>query len=187
MNAKPIDLITSEGKTHLSGADIEHRKRNEIAFGGESLVCPAFVAADTVAKLKWDELVEKYSGQRFVSSADEGHLARYCMLYAEYQDLLVHRARVANIDFTSFEMEEIIEEMKAKIGKVAAKRMWKKVEYILSVDGILSIDKAINAKACVLTQMEDRLFLNPLAKIKNVPKRQKEPEKDAVDQELDSI
>lgn len=188
MNAKPIDILVSEGKTHLTEAEIEHRKQNEITFGGESLECPPFVASDSVAKNKWDELVGKYSGQRFVSSADEGHLARYCKLYAEYMDLLVHRARVADIDFTSYEMSEILQEFEDKTGKVNAKRLWKKVEYILSIDGIFSIDKAINAKASVLTQMEDRLFLNPLAKIKNVPKRPpKEHEKDAVDQELDAI
>lgn len=38
----------------------------------------------------------------------------------------------------------------------------------------MAMDKAINAKMAALVQMEDRLFLSPLAKVKNVPK---EPEK----------
>lgn len=185
MNARPIELL---GNTHLTKAEIEHRKNNQIAFGGESLCCPAFVAENKIAYAKWGELVDKYSGQAFISSADEGHLARYCMLYAEYRDLLEHRARIANIDFTSFEMEEVISEFEIERGKDAAKRMWKKIEYIISTDGIISIDKAINSKAAILMQMEDRLFLNPLAKVKNIPKRQnKEPDKDETDELLDAI
>lgn len=185
MNARPVDLLEN---THLSAADIEHRRKSEIVFGGESLECPGFIASDPDAKEKWDELVEKYSGQRFISSADEGQLAIYCKLFSEYQDLLKHRARVADIDFTSFEMEEVITEFEEKLGKPAAKRMWKKIEYLISVDGILSIDKAINSKATLLQQTADRFFLNPLAKIKNVPKRPpKEPEKDETDKMLDAI
>ena len=38
----------------------------------------------------------------------------------------------------------------------------------------MAMDKAINAKMSAVVQMEDRLFLSPLAKVKNVPK---EPEK----------
>ena len=39
----------------------------------------------------------------------------------------------------------------------------------------LQLDNAINKKMDMLIKMEDRLFLTPLAKVKNIPK--KEPEK----------
>jgi len=33
-----------------------------------------------------------------------------------------------------------------------------------------------------LTSLEDRLFLNPLAKLKNIPKKEKEQEKTVIEQ-----
>ena len=51
-----------------------------------------------------------------------------------------------------------------------AVKTFEKIDYILSVAGLLALDKAINAKMDALVKMEDRLFLNPVAKIKNVPK-----------------
>ena len=50
--------------------------------------------------------------------------------------------------------------------------MFEKIEYVLSVSGLLNLDKAINAKMNSLVQMEDRMFLNPLAKAKNIPKEE---------------
>ena len=47
-----------------------------------------------------------------------------------------------------------------------------KINYIVSVDGVLKIDSAINKKMDMLIKMEDRLFLNPLSKVKNVPKKE---------------
>lgn len=69
------------------------------------------------------------------------------------------------------------------------KRAEKLVEYVMlaySTKGILELDKAINAKLTVLAQMEDRMFLNPLAKIKNIPKQEKE-EANAVEKEFGNI
>jgi len=38
---------------------------------------------------------------------------------------------------------------------------------------LLRIETAINKKMDMLIKMQDRLFLNPLAKVKNVPKKEK--------------
>ena len=51
-------------------------------------------------------------------------------------------------------------------------KMYDKIEYTFSLAGVLAVDKALNAKMSTLVQMEDRLFLNPLAKIRNVPKKE---------------
>jgi hypothetical protein len=55
------------------------------------------------------------------------------------------------------------------------------MEYIMSTPGLIAIDKAINAKLAELDRLDDRLFLNPLAKVRNVPKKKKEEEKGAFD------
>lgn len=62
-----------------------------------------------------------------------------------------------------------------------------KIEWLISISGVLQIDKAINQKAMVMTQMEDRLFLNPLAKIKNVPRKETPPEKSEAEKEFSDL
>jgi hypothetical protein len=50
----------------------------------------------------------------------------------------------------------------------------KQLRAMIAVDGLLRIETAINKKMDMLIKMQDRLFLNPLAKVKNVPKPKKE-------------
>ncbi len=45
---------------------------------------------------------------------------------------------------------------------------------LASIEGILKLETAINKKMDMLLKLQDRLFLNPLAKVKNVPKPKKE-------------
>ena len=160
----------------MTKAEIEARKETEIHVGGSILKCPQFVKKDTVAYSKWRECVKIYEDVDFVTSADVGHLARYCKTFSEYQDLLEHRFRTQAMErFSEEESEQIEAEFATHIGERAAKKMWQKVEYIMGVSGLLSIDKAINAKLSALNAMEDRLFLHPLARVKNVPKRDPKP------------
>lgn len=112
-------------------------------------------------------------------------LGRYCMAYSEYMDLLERRTMVCQLMPKVDDDENEIIKDQLDAGNVHPKRIQKmieKYEYILSFGGIISLDKAINAKMDALVKMEDRLFLNPLAKIKNVPKKPPEEEKTELDQ-----
>ena len=185
-NAKPIDLIMADGnKRHLTKAEIEHRKNTEIRFGNDKLVCPKHIKNDKIAYAKWKELIRIYKDFDFVASGDVGMLGRYCMAYSEYMDLLERRTMVCQLMPKVDDDENEIIEDQLDAGNVHPKRIQKmieKYEYILSIGGIISLDKAINAKMDALVKMEDRLFLNPLAKIKNVPKKPPEEEKTELDQ-----
>lgn len=185
-NAKPIDLIMADGnKRHLTKAEIEHRKNTEIRFGNDKLVCPKHIKNDKIAYAKWKELIRLYKDFDFVASGDIGMLGRYCMAYSEYMDLLERRTMVCQLMPKVDDDENEIIKDQLDAGNVHPKRiqkMIKKYEYILSFSGIISLDKAINAKMDALVKMEDRLFLNPLAKIKNVPKKPPEEEKTELDQ-----
>ena len=90
--AKPIDLhIVSGNPSHLTKAEIEHRKKSEIHLGEQKLVCPVYVKTNKEAYKKWKEIKKLYTGFKFVSSADIGVIARYCMAFAQYIDLsLIH-------------------------------------------------------------------------------------------------
>jgi phage terminase small subunit len=137
------------------------------------------VKNDSVAFSKWKEIKHVYKDVDFVSSGDTGLLARYCMTFSEYRNLVEHRQRIDNIDFNPEEIEEASEEFQERLGsKKAANDLFRKIDYIISIGGVLQIESAINKKMDLLIKMEDRLFLNPLAKIKNVPKEKKEEEID---------
>lgn len=178
-NAKPIDLhIISGNPSHLTKAEIENRKKTEIKLGENKLVCPSYVRNDKEAYKKWKEIKKLYTGFKFVSSADIGVIARYCLAFSQYIDLTERRKRIAEMDFLAEEAAETVETLTEEYGKRKAVKLYSKIDYILSTGGIMAMDKAINAKMAALVQMEDRLFLSPLAKVKNVPK---EPEKEKED------
>lgn len=143
-NGQPIDLVVAKGRKHLTKAEIQYRKENEIKLGEidlDQLEAPSFVKNDTVAYSCWKKSLNEYKeaekqGIEILSTSDAGLLALYCKTFSEYEKLL------------SFEVEDIELEMKRQT--------------------------AINKKMDMLIKMQDRLFLNPLAKVKNVPKPKKE-------------
>ena len=183
-NAKPIDLIMADGnKRHLTKAEIEHRKNTEIRFGNDKLVCPKHIKNNKNAYAKWKELIRLYKNFNFVASGDIGMLGRYCMAYSEYLDLIERRAIINQLSINIEEHYYIEKELKdAGVPEKRIEKMIEKYEFILSIGGLIALDKAINAKMDALVKMEDRLFLNPLAKIKNVPKKPPEEEKTELDQ-----
>lgn len=172
--AKPIAFHLVENKAHLTKAEIEERQQNEIKIGETRLIPPDFILIDKVAIAKWKELKKIYEANSefdLVSSGDIGHIARYCQTFSEYLNLVEHRRVVAKFPhFDHEEKEDIQQEFEDHLGTKAAKCMWNKVEYLISFDGLLDIDRSINQKMASLVAMEDRLFLNPLSKIKVIPK-----------------
>ncbi|ERT62387.1 phage terminase, small subunit-like protein [Megasphaera vaginalis (ex Srinivasan et al. 2021)] len=164
--------MLSGNPSHLTKAEIKQRKKEEVKIGEAKLVCPAYVKADKEAYKKWREIVKLYKGIDFVSSADVGMMARYCVAFSEYLDLIGHRATVNDIHLTEDEATQTLEVLADRYGARRAANLYDKIDYLTSVGGLLTLDKAINAKMSALVQMEDRLFLNPLAKVRNVPKKE---------------
>ncbi len=171
-NAQPVELLMAKGKKHLTKAEIEQRKNNEIKVGNSKLTCPSYVKNDSIAYKKWKEIIKIYKDIDFVSSGDVGLLSRYCMTFSEYENLIKIRKNINILDFNAEDEEEIYKAFK-EAPEYRVKYILKKIEYILSSDGLLTLESAINKKMDMLIKMEDRLFLNPLAKVKNVPKQVK--------------
>lgn len=170
-NAKPIELLMANGKKHLTKAEIEQRKENEIKLGDRKLICPSYIKNDANAYKKWKEIIKVYKEIDFVSSGDVGVLARYCMTHSEYIELLERRKRIDKLTEDSEDIEEYIND-----NEEFSYRIRKKLLDMVSTNAVLSLDTAINKKMDMLIKMEDRLFLNPLAKVKNVPKQTKQNE-----------
>jgi len=177
-NAKPIELHVIQGNPNrLTKAQIETRKKSQIRFGKSKLTPPDYITRNNVAFEKWQEIAALYKGQAFIAAGDVSIIARYCQTHSEYLDLLGHREKIGEVHFTPQEEEIIQDEFEDVKGKKAAQFMWEKVDYLLSISGLFALDKAINAKLAALQAMEDRLFLNPLSKVKNVPKKEDEKPK----------
>ena len=173
-HAQPIDLLVMQGKTHLTKEQIAARKASEIKFGKDNLVCPSYVKRDPVAYAKWKELVKEYKAAAeakidIVRSSDAGILAMYCKTFSEYQTLLAAQQRVTEIHYDCDALDEYIGDQDDFNFKIK-----KQLRDLFSVSAILSIESAVNQKIGMLLRMEDRLFLNPLAKVKNIPKPAKE-------------
>ena len=65
--------------------------------------------------------------------------------------------------------------------RINGKTCTNSIEYLLRCNVDFQLDTAINKKMDMLIKMEDRLFLNPLAKVKNVPKVKEEKPKNKFD------
>ena len=164
-NAQPTNILLAKGMKLLTKSEIEHREKSKIKVGDNKLKCPDFVKNDINAYIKFKEISKIYKDtDDIASSSDIGLIGRYCVTFSEYLDLLDKRKKVGtfNTDFDKYEQslpEEFIDVLNNYMR--------------MNVD--LQLDNAINKKMDMLIKMEDRLFLTPLAKIKNIPK--KEPEK----------
>jgi phage terminase small subunit len=185
-NAKPVALHLAEGNpNNLTKEQIKQRQEAEVKLGVndlKKLKKPRFVTKDKVANKLWNDLVKDYQstaeqGIELLTSSDIGTLALYCKTFSEYEHLLSARQRIDSIAMDMDDLEDYLQDSedfdyKARI----------QMTQLLSTDGILRIETAINKKMDMLLKMQDRLFLNPLAKVKNVPKPKKVEKKSAMAQ-----
>jgi len=179
--AQPIDLLTANGRKHLTKAEIQERKESEIKLGKklqkselEKLKPPVFVKNDTIAYGHWRQALKEYKsaaeqGVELLTSSDVGMLALYCKTYSEYERLLNAYQRIDDIAANT----EPLDKYMLSSGLFEMKAM-QQLTNLLSIDGLLRIETAINKKMDMLLKMQDRLFLNPLAKVKNVLKPKKD-------------
>jgi hypothetical protein len=108
-------------------------------------------------------------------------MAQLCLSYAELDNLIERLQYVERTEeaLDPPEREELEEVLECRLGARQAQKAWQKFDYIMSIYGILALNKALDAKRSLIRSLEDRMFLNPAAKIKNVPKNP--PKKKAAD------
>ncbi|ASJ54873.1 terminase [Brevibacillus formosus] len=190
-HAKPVALHLAEGNPNrLTKEQIQQRKDAEVKLGAQDLKKlkkPGYVSKDKIANRIWNELVKEYKsaadqGIELLTSSDVGTLALYCKTFSEYERLLVQYQRLENIAIDEHILDEYIGRAEA-VDEVNYKAL-RYLSQLASIEGILKIESAINKKMDMLLKMQDRLFLNPLAKVKNVPKPKKEEKKSAMAQFL---
>jgi phage terminase small subunit len=177
-NAKPIGLHIAEGNPNrLTKEQIKQRQDAEVKLGEKELKKlkkPKAVSTDKIATRVWNELIKEYTsaaadGIELLSSSDIGILALYCKTFSEYEKLIVHYQRIEQIAIDENVISEYIERSE-EADEINLKAL-RYLSQLATVEGILKIETAINKKMDILLKMQDRLFLNPLAKVKNVPKK----------------
>jgi len=167
-NGQPVNLILAKGLSHhLTKAVIEQRKAAEIKTGTKNLKCPDYVKNDVNAFKRWKEIIKIYKDADYVSSGDVGMLARYCMTHSEYLRLLDSRKHL-----------EALEADWSQYGDILPEDFSYRIDQILKLNPLLQLETAINKKMDMLLKLEDRAFLNPLAKVKNVPKKEPPAQED---------
>ncbi|WP_289142901.1 terminase [uncultured Brevibacillus sp.] len=188
-NAKPTSLHLAEGNPNrLTKEQIRHRQENEIKLGKselDKLKPPSFVKNDVVAFSHWKQCLKEYKAAaeqniELLTSSDVGLLAMYCRTYSEYEKLLNQYQKLEKIAINQDVFEEYFEGIYEKAAandedvKLFGIKAQMYLSQLASMDGILKIETAINKKMDMLIKMQDRLFLNPLSKVKSVPKPKKD-------------
>jgi phage terminase small subunit len=163
---QPISILKQNGKKHLTKKEIADREVSEVKAGVKTLTCPEEVKSDAVAYKKWLEILRVFKQTDLISSGDVGMLSRYCVTYSSYIGLLERKNKLVSFRANWREFKDVL-----PIDFQQA------IEDVFKFDAFLQLETAINKKLDQLLKMEDRSFLNPLAKIKGRPKQEPKPER----------
>lgn len=156
--SKPTEIIEAEGKTHLTKAEIEHRKQAEKSlYTGENFTESKQVKQNKIAHTEFLRLRRLYNKITYVDALDQQIVNRYCLEISNQEKL-----------------QQILEKMELKIDDCEQLETKDIIQLYKSINGVLS---NINKSKSLLLQYEDRLFLNPTSRIKSVPKKPEKPEK----------
>ena len=150
-NAKPIQLHIAQGNPNRkTKAQIKHRIENEIKLGEKVFDEPDILKGDTVAREKWTEIVQTYinAGVDFVSSSDIGVIARYCLTYSQYAELVKRKDSLRR------------EYSKKRMNSTDISEAMNKTKILPQMISLSDL----------LIKLESQLFLTPLSKVKNIPK-----------------
>lgn len=151
-NAIPTGLHIANGNPNrLTKAEIERRKNAEIKISNKTFKASDDVMMDERALKEFKRLKKLYKEIEFVAALDEYIINQYCLSVSELDDL---------VQVLSF-----------------ARRLMKSDEQSEKEKGIsmfMEIDVEVRMKRQEIVRLSDRLYLNPVARTKNVPKVTKE-------------
>ena len=181
---KPIALHILDNKKHLSEQDKKDRADSEVTMGEVKFTPPQEVKKNPEAMKKWREVTKIYldSGLELVTSTDNSVLGRYCLLYADYWHLVEQRRIIGELEFPEDEAKDLSEMTEKLISRKKAERLYDLILYFTTLDGVIKLDKAINAKSKSILYIEDRIYLNPAAKVRTQRIKRKAEKKDPLEE-----
>lgn len=152
--AKPLSLI----KKHLTKDEINARQEMEkkVKSGVKNFKANEQVMQNPVALAMFKKLKKLYKNIDYIEGLDENIINRYCLLTAEAQAL-----------------EQLVNNMNDDVNN--CEDFEDRIALYKAISGTLS---SLNKIRDMLLKIEDRLLLNPTARIKNVPKKEKQQKED---------
>jgi phage terminase small subunit len=151
--AKPIQLHVLNGnKRHLTKEEIDARQKQEqkLRSSKKDYKANAQVKDDPVALAMFKKLAKLYKSIEYVEGLDENVINRYCLLHSEYLSLRTMRQQLLDV------LNEMVDPL----------------QRFQVMDKITECDRRLDKKYDLLVKLEDRLFLNPTSRVKNVPKKE---------------
>ncbi len=148
--SKPVQLIKLEGKSHRTKAELEHREKHEQAlYTGMPFKESPAVKSDPVAHREFLRLRRLYKHIQYVDGLDEQIINRYCLMVSKEQAL-----------------QKLLDNMNQDVDK--CEDFNDRIQLYKAISGTLA---GLNKVRDMLVKLEDRLFLNPTARIKSIPKK----------------
>jgi P27 family predicted phage terminase small subunit len=83
---QPIDLVLAKSKKHLTKAEIERRRAEEVAPCTDDLTAPAYLTA--AEKKRFDKLAAQLSKIKIMGETDTEALARYVTAQSLYEQVV---------------------------------------------------------------------------------------------------
>jgi len=99
---------------------------------------------------------------------------------AHAQELMKINVPSVNLPHPADDIDELLAETDAEYRRERARRLWRIMEYCTALDGHVKLDAAINRKLKVILDIEDRIFLNPAAKVRTLPIKRKPKEENPI-------
>lgn len=155
--SKPVQLIKLEGnKDRRTKAELEHREKMEKTLNtGTNFREEPATKEDPIAHKEFLRLRKLYKEIEFVEGLDQEAINRYCQLKSQEQFL-----------------QELYNELKNKIQ--STKQISKKMVLYEDMKDVITKQNQVRDK---MLKLEDRLFLNPVARMRSIPKKPKEDNK----------
>lgn len=154
-NGKPIELSLFNKTERRNKEFIKDRiERESVMRIGNQLCKPTErILTDAEALKKWNEIVDIFKTFSFVTDVDSTFIERYCLTYSEYCQLQDTKNALLSKGLDDIQTFHAMDK--------------------------INLHYQINKKLEILMKYEDRMFLNPASRIRNIP--QKSDEKPAYD------
>jgi phage terminase small subunit len=136
---------------HLTKAEIERRKSAEIKIKNHTFKADELVMQDERALKEFKRLKKLYKDIEFVASLDEHIINQYCLSVSELDDLIL----ALNITRQKMKSKDPLEQKEG-------------------LAMFMALDVEVRQKRSEIVKLSDRLYLNPVARTKNVPKKPQE-------------
>lgn len=147
--SKPVQLIKLEGKSNRTKAELEHREKMEKSlYTGTTFRESPAVKSDPIAHKEFLRLRKLYKHIQYVDGLDEQIINRYCSMLSQEHKM---QERLDALD-------DMVEE---------AEDFDKKMELFSHIN---TATTKLKQTRDMLLKLEDRLFLNPTARVKSIPK-----------------